>query len=170
MGYRNILMPPLTCFDPSGNPCNHPPPHIRPATSSIRFENPHSLSYQPNTRHMPAAVTRVSGQAITILSARARMSVETSARSVAPITVPEVWAALRNTSFTASKLARRQQLRRLIKVRRIDPEEMATLLASEPDLLTVLSGRERTVRLLDEIRDDVGDAPDAWLPRLLEVA
>ena len=43
-------------------------------------------------------------------------------------------------------------------------------LASEPDLLTVLSGRERTVRLLDTIRDDVGDSPDAWLPRLLEVA
>lgn len=43
-------------------------------------------------------------------------------------------------------------------------------LASEPDLLTVLSGRERTVRLLDDIRDQVGDAPDAWLPRLLEVA
>ncbi len=43
-------------------------------------------------------------------------------------------------------------------------------LASEPDLLTVLSGRERTVRLLDTIRADVGDAPDAWLPRLLETA
>lgn len=43
-------------------------------------------------------------------------------------------------------------------------------LASEPDLLTVLSGRERTVRLLDDIRGKVGDAPAAWLPRLLEVA
>ena len=43
-------------------------------------------------------------------------------------------------------------------------------LGSEPDLLTVLSGRERTVRLLDSIRDDVGDLPEAWLPRLLEVA
>ncbi|MBA3525704.1 MAG: VirB4 family type IV secretion/conjugal transfer ATPase [Sphingomonas sp.] len=43
-------------------------------------------------------------------------------------------------------------------------------LASEPDLLTVLSGRERTVRLLDTIRGEVGDSPDAWLPRLLEVA
>ncbi len=43
-------------------------------------------------------------------------------------------------------------------------------LASEPDLLTVLSGRERTVRLLDGIRGEVGDSPDAWLPRLLEVA
>ena len=43
-------------------------------------------------------------------------------------------------------------------------------LGSEPDLLTVLSGRERTVRMLDEIREQVGDAPDAWLPRLLDVA
>ena len=43
-------------------------------------------------------------------------------------------------------------------------------LASEPDLLTVLSGRERTVRLLDSIRGEVGDSPAAWLPRLLEVA
>lgn len=42
-------------------------------------------------------------------------------------------------------------------------------LASEPDLLTVLSGREKTVRLLDDIRDEVGDAPAIWLPRLLEV-
>ena len=38
------------------------------------------------------------------------------------------------------------------------------------DLLTVLSGRERTVRLLDSIREEVGDVPSAWLPRLLEVA
>ncbi|MEP7131399.1 MAG: VirB4 family type IV secretion/conjugal transfer ATPase [Sphingomicrobium sp.] len=43
-------------------------------------------------------------------------------------------------------------------------------LASESDILTVLSGRERTVRLLDTIRDKVGDSPDAWLPQLLEVA
>ena len=43
-------------------------------------------------------------------------------------------------------------------------------LAGEPDLLTVLSGRERTVRLLDAIRQEVGDDPAAWLPRLLEVA
>jgi len=43
-------------------------------------------------------------------------------------------------------------------------------LSGEPDLLTVLSGRERTVRLLDEILLDVGDDPNAWLPRLLEKA
>lgn len=43
-------------------------------------------------------------------------------------------------------------------------------LAGEPDILTILSGRERTVRLLDSIRQEVGDDPANWLPRLLEVA
>jgi len=43
-------------------------------------------------------------------------------------------------------------------------------LSGEKDLLTVLSGRERTVRLLDEIRRETGDDPSDWLPRLLEVA
>lgn len=43
-------------------------------------------------------------------------------------------------------------------------------LSGEKDLLTVLSGRERTVRLLDEIRVEIGDDPADWLPRLLEVA
>ena len=43
-------------------------------------------------------------------------------------------------------------------------------LTGEKDLLTVLSGRERTVRLLDEIRLETGDDPIDWLPRLLEVA
>jgi len=43
-------------------------------------------------------------------------------------------------------------------------------LAGERELLTVLSGRERTVRLLDEILASVGDNPEAWLPRLLERA
>lgn len=43
-------------------------------------------------------------------------------------------------------------------------------LAGEKDFLTVLSGRERTVRLLDEIRLETGDDPADWLPRLLEVA
>lgn len=41
-------------------------------------------------------------------------------------------------------------------------------LSSEPDLLTVLSGRERSVRQLDAIRAEVGDEPAAWMPRLLE--
>jgi type IV secretion system protein VirB4 len=43
-------------------------------------------------------------------------------------------------------------------------------LAGEKELLTVLSGRERTVRLLDDIRRDTGDDPSEWLPRLMEVA
>ena len=43
-------------------------------------------------------------------------------------------------------------------------------LSGMPDLLTVLSGREGTVRRLDELRREVGDAPADWLPRLLETA
>lgn len=43
-------------------------------------------------------------------------------------------------------------------------------LTGEPEMLIILSGRERTVRLLDEIRAEVGDDPEAWLPRLLERA
>jgi type IV secretion system protein VirB4 len=43
-------------------------------------------------------------------------------------------------------------------------------LGGETELLTILSGRERTVRLLDEIRAEVGDDPADWLPRLVEVA
>ncbi len=41
-------------------------------------------------------------------------------------------------------------------------------LTGERDLLTILSGRERTVRLLDEIRAEAGDDPQVWIPRLLE--
>lgn len=43
-------------------------------------------------------------------------------------------------------------------------------LTGEREILTILSGRERTVRLLDEIRQTSGDDPADWLPRLLEVA
>jgi type IV secretion system protein VirB4 len=43
-------------------------------------------------------------------------------------------------------------------------------LTGEKDILTILSGRERTVRLLDQIRSETGDDPADWLPRLLEVA
>lgn len=43
-------------------------------------------------------------------------------------------------------------------------------LSGEADLLTILSGREHTVRLLDAIRAEVGDDPQVWLPRLLEAA
>jgi len=43
-------------------------------------------------------------------------------------------------------------------------------LSGERELLTILSGRERTVRLLDQIRAEHGEDPADWLPRLLEVA
>ncbi len=43
-------------------------------------------------------------------------------------------------------------------------------LASQPELLMVLSGRERTVRMLDALREELGDSPQAWLPRLVEAA
>jgi type IV secretion system protein VirB4 len=43
-------------------------------------------------------------------------------------------------------------------------------LSGMPDLLTVLSGRESSVRRLDALRAEVGDAPSAWMPRLLERA
>jgi type IV secretion system protein VirB4 len=43
-------------------------------------------------------------------------------------------------------------------------------LTGERDLLTILSGRERTVRLLDEIRNTSGDDPADWMPKLLELA
>ena len=43
-------------------------------------------------------------------------------------------------------------------------------LTGEQDLLTILSGREGTVRLLDSIREEIGDDPGDWLPRLLERA
>lgn len=37
-------------------------------------------------------------------------------------------------------------------------------LSGEDDLLSILSGREETVGLLDEIRAEVGDDPNDWLP------
>ena len=40
-------------------------------------------------------------------------------------------------------------------------------LTGQQELLTVLSGRERTVRQLDRIREEVGDDPAAWMPRLM---
>jgi type IV secretion system protein VirB4 len=40
-------------------------------------------------------------------------------------------------------------------------------LSGMPDLLTVLSGRESTVRELDRLRELHGDSPAEWLPRLL---
>ena len=43
-------------------------------------------------------------------------------------------------------------------------------LSGMPDLLTVLSGRESTVRQLDALREVYGDAPADWLPQLLRRA
>ena len=43
-------------------------------------------------------------------------------------------------------------------------------LTGERDLLTILSGRERTVRLLDELRAATGDDPADWMSKLLELA
>jgi len=43
-------------------------------------------------------------------------------------------------------------------------------LAGAPELLTVLSGREKTVRQLDVLREKVGDAPEAWMAKLLREA
>ena len=43
-------------------------------------------------------------------------------------------------------------------------------LSGMPDLLTILSGREAAVRRLDDLRQEVGDAPADWLPRLLEAS
>ncbi|KLE35278.1 VirB4 family type IV secretion/conjugal transfer ATPase [Aurantiacibacter luteus] len=43
-------------------------------------------------------------------------------------------------------------------------------LTGERDLLTILSGRESTVRLFDEVVAQTGPDPARWLPRLLERA
>lgn len=43
-------------------------------------------------------------------------------------------------------------------------------LTRERDLLTILSGRESTVRLFDEIVETSGEAPGDWMPELLERA
>jgi type IV secretion system protein VirB4 len=43
-------------------------------------------------------------------------------------------------------------------------------LAGAPELLTVLSGREKTVRQLDALREELGDAPEAWMAKLLRKA
>jgi type IV secretion system protein VirB4 len=43
-------------------------------------------------------------------------------------------------------------------------------LTGHSDILTVLSGREQTVRMLDNIRAEVGDDPADWMPRLMQGA
>lgn len=39
-------------------------------------------------------------------------------------------------------------------------------LGSMPDILNIISGTTENVALLDSIRDEVGDAPEAWMPLL----
>jgi type IV secretion system protein VirB4 len=41
-------------------------------------------------------------------------------------------------------------------------------LSGEADILTILSGRESTVRRLDEIIGLTGEDPLSWMPQLLE--
>ncbi len=43
-------------------------------------------------------------------------------------------------------------------------------MADMPDAITVLSGRETSVRKLDELRRENGDAPADWMPQLLQAA
>jgi type IV secretion system protein VirB4 len=43
-------------------------------------------------------------------------------------------------------------------------------LSGAPELLTILSGRESTVRRLDALRESVGDAPEAWMAKLVREA
>jgi type IV secretion system protein VirB4 len=43
-------------------------------------------------------------------------------------------------------------------------------LSMMPELLMVLSGRESSVRRLDAIRSETGDAPAAWFERLTGTA
>lgn len=43
-------------------------------------------------------------------------------------------------------------------------------LAGAPELLTVLSGRESTVRKLDALREQLGDDPATWMPKLVRAA
>lgn len=43
-------------------------------------------------------------------------------------------------------------------------------LTGEADMLTILSGREKTIRLFDELIEETGDDPRAWMTPLLERA
>lgn len=43
-------------------------------------------------------------------------------------------------------------------------------MANMPNAITVLSGRETSVRKLDELRREHGDAPSEWMPQLLKIA
>ncbi|TCM39828.1 type IV secretion system protein VirB4 [Novosphingobium sp. ST904] len=56
---------------------------------------------------------------------------------------------------------------RCFLVRQSDASAVVRLdLSGMPEVLTVLSGRESTVRKLDQLRERYGDDPAAWYPRL----
>lgn len=60
---------------------------------------------------------------------------------------------------------------RCFLVRHANMSVLARLdLAGSPEVLTVLSGREASVRRLDELRDELGDDPALWLPALTGAA
>jgi type IV secretion system protein VirB4 len=56
---------------------------------------------------------------------------------------------------------------RCFLVRQPDASVVVRLdLGGMPEVLTVLSGRESTVRKLDALRAELGDTPSAWYPAL----
>lgn len=56
---------------------------------------------------------------------------------------------------------------RCFLIRQSDASVVVRLdLSGMPEVLTVLSGRESTVRRLDQLRERHGDAPEAWYPAL----
>ncbi|MCB2078456.1 MAG: VirB4 family type IV secretion/conjugal transfer ATPase [Novosphingobium sp.] len=60
---------------------------------------------------------------------------------------------------------------RCFLVRQSDASVVVRLdLSGMPEVLTVLSGRESTVRRLDTLRERFGDAPSAWYPELTGMA
>jgi type IV secretion system protein VirB4 len=60
---------------------------------------------------------------------------------------------------------------RCFLIRQADASVVVRLdLAGMPEVLTVLSGRESTVRRLDELRARLGDEPAAWYPHLTGAA
>ena len=60
---------------------------------------------------------------------------------------------------------------RCFLVRQADASVVVRLdLSGMPEVLTVLSGRESTVRKLDSLRQQFGDAPAAWYPKLTGAA
>lgn len=59
---------------------------------------------------------------------------------------------------------------RCFLIRQSDASVVVRLnLSGMPEVLTVLSGRESTVRKLDQLRERYGDAPSVWFPLLTAV-